>query len=170
MKTRVKAITLLAVFLVLTAVVLAKTRVTPESEESGPTTYSIKTFLNPNWEIAMHEVFTHYLQAAATFGNGDYQTTIAFLKCMEYYINFLPNLIPNVTPPPESRPINKAMYKRQIEELRQNTIKLRRMVEMKQYKKATTVAPEAITKLCFDCHKKAKVPPQWQLGGYKIVE
>ena len=170
MKTRVKALTLLSVMLIMAAGVLAKTRVTPEDPERGPRTYSIKTFLNPNWEIAMHEVFTHYLQAASTFGQGDYQMTIAFLQCMEYYIKFLPDLIPNNTPPPDSKPINKEAYRRQIEELRQNTVMLRRMVEMKEYKKATTVAPDAVAKLCFDCHREAKVPPKWQLGGYKIVD
>ncbi len=170
MKTRVKILALIVVVLVMAAVVLAKTRVTPEEPEMGPKTYSIKTFLNPNWEIAMHEMFTHYLQAAATFGRGDYQMTIAFLRCMEYYINFLPDLIPNTSPPPESKPINKVKFRRQIEELRRNTIRLRRMVEMKDYKRATSVAPDMVTKLCFHCHQDAKVPPQWQLGGYRVAD
>jgi hypothetical protein len=170
MKTRFKGLALLLVVLMMAAIVLAQPRPKTTPEEPMPETYKIKTFLNPNWEIAMHEVFTHYIQAASTFGQGDYENTIAFLKCMEYYVNFLPNLIPDKTPPPENKPIDKVAFRKSIEELRQSTIQLRKAVEMKDYKKATTMAPDIVTKLCSDCHKKAKVPPKWQMGGYKVDE
>ena len=145
-----------------------RTRVVPEEPGKMPDTYSIKTFLNPNWETAMHEVFTHYLQAANTFGQGDYEMTISFLKVMEFYVDFLPGLIPSRTPPPDSRPINKTVFRDRIRELKRATIDLRRAVEMKNYSKATNMAPDIVTNLCFECHKKAKVPPKWQMGGYKI--
>lgn len=172
MKTQSRALALIMVTLVGAALALAQPRVKTSSQEGEklPETYSIKTFLNPSWEIAMHEVFTHYLQAAATFGQGNYDMTITFLKVMEYYTSMLPNLIPDKTPPPESKPIDKAEFRNSIEELRKKTVELRRMVEMKDYKKATTVAPDIVTKMCFDCHKKAKVPPKWQMGGYKVEE
>jgi hypothetical protein len=172
MKRKTKALSVLALILVAAAVVFAQPRVkvNPQEPEKMPETYSIKTFLNPNWEIAMHEVFTHYLQAASTFGQGDYDTTISFLKCTEYYIALLPNLIPDKTPPPENKPINKVEFRKDIENLRTNIVGLRKMVESKDYKKATTVAPDIVTKLCSDCHKKAKIPPKWQMGGYKVVE
>lgn len=171
MKTRFKALSLLTAVLVGAALVIAQPRVKTSGQEPEkmPDTYSIKTFLNPNWEVAMHEVFTHYLQAAATFGQGDYEMTITFLKIMEYYVNMLPNLVPDKTPPPESKPIDKAEFRKSIEELKK-TVELRRMIEMKDYKKATAVAPDIVTKMCFDCHKKAKVPPKWQMGGYKVEE
>jgi len=170
MKTTSKVLILIMAILVMAAVVFAKTRVTKEEAVAAPKTYSITKFLNPNWEIAMHEVFTHYLQAANTFGQGDYQTTIAFLRCMEFYIKFLPALVPATTAPPDVRPIDKAKYRLQIRELKKNTIRLRMMVERKDYRSATNVAPDMITKLCFDCHKEAKVPPKWKLGGYKVVD
>lgn len=171
MNTTIKAVMLGAVVLVIAAWGLAgplKTKVT--TTESNPKTYSIITFLQPNWEIAMHETFTHYLQAAKTFGEGNYQNSIAFLICMEYYVNYLPKLIPDKTPPPASKPINKELFKKDIEQLRLNTIRLRQLIEKKDYKKATEIAPDAITKLCFDCHQEAKVPPKFQLGGYKVQD
>jgi|GEM_PF-1746894 len=172
MKSRSKTLTIIIATLAGAALVIAQPRVKTSGQETvkTPESYSIKTFLNPNWEVAMHEVFTHYLQAASNFGQGDYEMTITFLKVMEYYVNMLPNLIPDKTPPPESKPINKAEFRQSIEELRRKTVELRRMVEMKDYKKATTVAPDIVTKMCLDCHKKAKVPPKWQMGGYKVEE
>lgn len=172
MSSKIKAVLMGIVILTVTALVFAegpKTKVSTTSQ-TNPKTYSIKTFLEPDWTIAMHETFTHYLQAAKTFGNGDYQTCISFLKCMEYYINYLPKLIPAKTPPPASKPINKELFKKDIEALRQNTIRLRQLVEMKDYKKATEIAPDAIAKLCFDCHSEAKVPPRFQLGGYTVKD
>jgi hypothetical protein len=62
------------------------------------------------------------------------------------------------------------LFKKDIEQLRQNTIKLRKLVEMKDYKQATEIAPDAVTKLCFDCHSETKVPPRFQLGGYKVQD
>lgn len=164
---------ILAICLMLFAVAVwaqSRPRTTGECPEKMPETYSIKTFLTPDWELAMHEVFTHYLQAASTFGQGNYEMTIAFLKCMEFYVNMLPPLIPDTTPPPENKAVNKAEFRKSIEELRVSTVQLRKAVEAKDYKKATTMAPEIVTKLCTDCHKKAKVPPKWQMGGYKIDE
>lgn len=169
-RSRKYLLALSALFFAVAVFGQSRPRTSAECPEKMPETYSIKTFLTPDWELAMHEVFTHYLQAASTFGQGNYEMTIAFLKCMEFYVNMLPNIIPDTTPPPENKPINKAQFRKSIEELRVNTVQLRKAVEAKDYKQATNMAPEFVTKLCFDCHKKAKVAPRWQMGGYKIDE
>ena len=160
---------ILAVIFIIAIVAMTAYSKTREcGEEKMPETYSIKTFLQPDWELAMHEVFTHYLQAAATFGTGDYETSLAFLKAMNYYINMLPDIVPDKTP--DGHPVDRNQFLKDIDLLRTNTAKLRQLMEKKDYKKVTEVAPDYITKLCTDCHKNAKVPPRWQIGGYKVSE
>jgi len=160
---------ILPAVVILASIALAAVPKTREcGEEKMPDTYSIKTFLEPDWELAMHEVFTHYLQAAATFGSKDYETSLSFLKVMTYYIGMLPDLIPAKTP--DGKPIDRNLFLKNIDLLRNNTLKLRQMIEKKEYNKVTELAPDYITKLCTDCHKNAKVPPKWQIGGYKVNE
>ena len=142
---------------------ISKTRADKDMPED---TYDIKAFLDPKWELAMHEVFTHYLQAAANFGEGNYDMAISFLKVMEFYIDMLPSRIPEKLP--DGKAVDKKLFADKIEELRKNTISLRKMIERKDYANATKVAPEFVTNLCAECHKKAQVPPKWQIGGYKV--
>ncbi len=157
---------ILAAFFIATVAVIGTSSITQGGRSGMPDTYDIKAFLKPDWELAMHEVFTHYLQAAATFGQGDYNTSIAFLKVMGFYINMLPDLIPSKTP--DGRKVDRIKFLKEIDQLRSNGIKLRRMIEKKEYNKATKLAPDYITRLCTDCHKNAEVPPKWQIGGYRV--
>ena len=159
---------LLVIFVIAIIAMAAYSKTRECGEEKMPETYSIKTFLEPDWELAMHEVFINYLQAAATFGTKDYETSMAFLKVMNYYINMLPDKIPPKTP--DGKPIDRTQFLKDIDLLRTNTLKLRQFIEKKDYNKVTEVAPDYITKLCTDCHKNAKVPPKWQIGGYKVSE
>jgi len=159
---------ILPVVMVITVAAFAASGKTRPDSEAMPETYSIKTFLEPDWELAMHEVFTHYLQAAANFGQGDYETAIAFLQVMEYYVTLLPDRIPEEAP--DGSKIDRGKFIKEIGVLRSNTSNLRKMIEKKEYAKATKVAPDYVTSLCTECHKKAKVPPRWQIGGYKIDE
>lgn len=162
-----KAIILLAVSIIAVAAISGITATKPDSEAS-PDTYSIKAYLDPDWEITMHEVFINYIQAAANFGKKDFEMANSFLKVMEYYINMLPNKIPAQTK--DGKKLDRQKILPGIEQLRTNTIALRKMIEKKEYEKATQLAPDYVTNLCFDCHKNAKVPPKWQMNGYKVSE
>jgi len=162
-----KSILMIFAIAVIVAVT-ASPRIQGGTRGEMPDTYSIKTFLEPDWELAMHEIFTHYLQSAATFGQGDYGMCISFLKVMGYYINMLPDIVPSKLP--DGRRVDRAKFLQKINQLRTNTRNLRRMIEKKEYSKATKLAPDYVTSLCRDCHKNAKVPPKWRIGGYKVNE
>jgi len=108
----------------------------------------------------MHEIYEHYTVAGKLVKQGDIPNAIVHLKALEYYINLIPNGIPEKDK--QGKPINKQLYLKNFDELKKFTVAVRKSLESGEYSRGKPLPPpDVVTKTCDDCHKNQKIPAPW---------
>lgn len=108
----------------------------------------------------MHEIYEHYTVAGKLVKKGDTDYAIIHLKALKYYIELIPTAIPEKDR--EGKPVNKELYLKNFQELKQFTERVIKTLESGEYGKGKPLPPpDVVTKTCDDCHKQQKIPPPW---------
>jgi hypothetical protein len=110
----------------------------------------------------MHLIIEHYLQAAVNFSYQKYDNAVLHLKVMEYYIDFLPGLMPKTNL--DGTPINKDQFLANVQALKDMTIRMRTLIEKKKYDEVDKIGMDHVVDICLTCHSTVKVPDSWESG------
>ena len=109
-----------------------------------------------NLQDEMHFIIEAYLPAGINYSYGKYDNAILHLKVMEYYINFLPGLMPKQNF--DGTPMNKDQFTANVTALKNMTIRLRTLIEKKKYAEVDKIGIERVVDVCIMCHETVKVP------------
>jgi len=108
----------------------------------------------------MHEIYEHYTVAGKLVKKGDIEYAVVHLKALKYYIDLIPNEIPDKDR--DGKPVDKDLYMQNCKELEKFTNAVIKQLESKDYAKGKPLPPpDVVTRTCDDCHKEHKIPAPW---------
>ena len=132
-------------------------KVQPGAEEPEPLFRTDKYSLIIHY---MHEIYEHYTVAGKLVKKDDIEYAIVHLRALQYYIDLIPEVIPEKDR--DGKPVDKNLYMKNYKELKVFTNRVIKDLKSGNYAKGKPLPPpDVVTKTCDDCHKEHKIPPPW---------